>query len=137
MAVEDDDQPEDLNRQILARLERARSTLSAIDKKAAAESVLFTKGTYSETERDKAQTQAIKEANFDMRANRRLRWKYARWVFCYLVVYSIFVGVLLIAAAFKICGFALPSSVLDFLVGSTAVSAIGLVYAVTHGLFSK
>jgi hypothetical protein len=82
-----------------------------------------------------AETQSIVESNLDRRVNRRLRWKYARWVFCYLVCYSIFVGGVLIISGFGICGFVLSETVLSTLVGSTAVSAIGLVLAVTTGLF--
>lgn len=90
-----------------------------------------------EDERKKAETQTIIEGNLDSSANRALRWKYATWVFGYLVCYSIFVAVIMVLSAFNICGFNLESSVLEFLVGSTAASAIGLVYAVTHGLFNK
>lgn len=86
-------------------------------------------------QRHLAETQTIKESNRDLRVNRKLRWKYARWVFCYLVVYSASVLFLLIVSGFGIFGFSLPESVLGFLVGSTAVSAIGLVLAVTTGLF--
>lgn len=47
------------------------------------------------------------------------------------------VALFLVSHGFSIFCFKLPSSVLDFLVGSTAVSAIGLVLAVTHGLFGS
>lgn len=87
--------------------------------------------------RHKAETQTIIESNLDLKINRKLRWKYASWVFCYLVCYSAFVAILLILSGFKICGFTLQDSVLEFLVGSTALSAIGLVAAVVHGLFGK
>ncbi len=85
--------------------------------------------------RKDAETQGIRELNSDLRYNRLLRSKYASWVFCYLVSYSIFVGIVLVSVGFGICGFTLPESVLEFLVGSTAASAIGLVFAVTNGLF--
>lgn len=94
-------------------------------------------GNYWEQERHKTETAGLKEKNRDMRHNRMLRGAYANRVFCYLIWYSIFVGFVIVFAGFSICGFSLPSSVLGFLVGSTAASAIGLVYAVTHGLFSK
>lgn len=85
-------------------------------------------------QRHLAETQNIREFNRDLRLNRKLRWKYARWVFRYLVGYSAFVALLLLG-----CGFDLPfdlsEGVLSFLVGSTAASAIGLVLAVTVGLF--
>lgn len=109
----------------------------AQDKKADSEAQAIASGDYDEVERKrhKAETQTIVETNLDRRVNRKLRWKYAKWVFCYLVCYSVAVLILLIAAGFKICGFDLSTSVLEFLVGSTAVSAIGLVLAVTTGLF--
>ena len=56
-------------------------------------------------------------------------------VFCYLVSYSAFVALVLIADGYTIFKFNLEESVLGFLVGSTAASAIGLVLAVTTGLF--
>lgn len=85
--------------------------------------------------RKNAETQGIRELNSDLRYNRLLRSKYAKWVFCYLVSYSAFVAAILIAVGFEIRGFKLPASVVEFLVGSTAASAIGLVFAVTNGLF--
>jgi hypothetical protein len=85
--------------------------------------------------KQKAETQSIVESNLDRRVNRKLRWKYARWVFCYLVSYSVFVGGVLILSGFGILGFVLSEAVLSTLVGSTAISAIGLVLAVTTGLF--
>ena len=56
-------------------------------------------------------------------------------MFCYLVCYSVFVAVILISDGFKLFGFNLEEGVVSFLVGSTAASAIGLVLAVTTGLF--
>lgn len=107
------------------------------DDKADKEATAIAAGQYDEIQhqRQKAETQTIVETNLDRRVNRKLRWKYAKWVFFYLVWYSIAVLVLLIASGFGWCGFSLAGSVLEFLVGSTAVSAIGLVLAVTTGLF--
>ena len=82
-----------------------------------------------------AETQRIQESNMDLRANRKLRGEYAQKVFWYLVIYSSFVGGLLVASGIDKSGFKLDDRVLYFLVGSTAVSAIGLVLAVTNGLF--
>lgn len=76
-----------------------------------------------------------REDIYDTRANRELRGKYAHKVFLYLVFYSTFVGILLLITGFNLFGFVLAESVLNFLVGSTAASAIGLVLAVTTGLF--
>jgi len=94
---------------------------------------------YEEIEqaRKNAEVQSIVENNEDMKANRLLRWKYATWVYCYLVAYSLCVLFILLWCGAKTVEFELPESVLGFLVGSTAVSAIGLVYAVTHGLFGN
>lgn len=49
--------------------------------------------------------------------------------------YSGFVGFIVVVDGLNLCGFDLEESVVGFLVGSTAVSAIGLVLAVTTGLF--
>ena len=61
---------------------------------------------------------------------------HAKWVFGYLCIYSAVVFFLLISAGYSWGGFTLPETVLGYLVGSTAASAIGLVLAVTHGLFA-
>ena len=82
-----------------------------------------------------AKAEAAEEANRDSASNRVLRERYAKWVFRYLVAYSIGCLLLLLADGWHWWGFDLPDSVLEFLVGSTAASAIGLVLAVTHGLF--
>ena len=81
------------------------------------------------------QIQHVKEKNSDLEHNRELRGTYADKVFRYLILYSIFVGLLLILSGFTVYGFTLESGVLSFLVGSTAAAAIGLVFAVTNGLF--
>lgn len=88
-------------------------------------------------ERLKAENKRLKENNKDQRKNREMRFSYSKWVFGYLVCYSIFVGALLVFAGFNIWCFKLDPSVLNFLVGSTAVSSIGLVAAVVAGLFSR
>ena len=105
------------------------------DEKGENEASAIANENYIEIERQKAETAGVKEKNRDMRHNRLLRGSYARHVFCYLVCYSIFVGVVLVASGFNICGFSLDKEVLKFLVGSTAAAAIGLVFAVTNGLF--
>ncbi|WP_298257484.1 hypothetical protein [uncultured Litoreibacter sp.] len=71
----------------------------------------------------------------DQVANREMRQDYALWVFRYLVFYSASVGGLLFISSINDGRFKISDSVLEILVGSTAVSAIGLVLAVTHGLF--
>lgn len=60
---------------------------------------------------------------------------YAKKTFWFMCGYCGFVGVTLIAHGWKIGGFELPNSVLDFLVGSTAVTVIGLVGMVLTGIF--
>ncbi len=82
-----------------------------------------------------AKVRALEEENEDRSSFRGLREKYAGWVYKYLVGYSIACLGLLSAHGAKFNGFALPEAVLTALVGSTAISAIGLVLAVTHGLF--
>lgn len=91
---------------------------------------------FEERERHNAEVVGLKERNRDLRHNRKLRSSYARLVFCYLVCYSIFVGVVIVASGWSILSFTLHEDVLKYLVGSTAAAAIGLVYAVTNGLFN-
>jgi len=88
-----------------------------------------------EVTKKRLENEGIKQDHADQIANRDMRFKYSKWVFGYLVGYSIVVGVILVLAGFKIGKFELDSDVLKFLVGSTAASAIGLVAAVTTGLF--
>ncbi|MEX0277706.1 MAG: hypothetical protein AB3N19_09320 [Ruegeria sp.] len=134
------------------------------DTKADQEAFAFQSGHYDDIEkqRQRAEIQTIVETNSDLKANRELRWRYATWVFKYLVYYSIAVGGLIVVNAigdfhipywihaetaakgpssFRVFwmnfSFSIPDSTLTTLVGSTAVSAIGLVLAVTHGLFGK
>lgn len=113
----------------------ARNYSSGPDEKASAEAQAMAAGEYENIQRQKAETAGLLERNKDRRINRKLRTNYARSVLCYLIWYSVFVGLLLLLSGFGICGFHLPESVLGFLVGSTAAAAIGLVFAVTNGLF--
>ncbi len=115
---------------------QTKSQIETEDAKAASEASAISDGEYEEIQRRKAETAGLRERNKDRRINRKLRSGYAKSVLCYLVWYSAFVGALLILSGFKICGFSLPEAVLSFLVGSTAAAAIGLVYAVTNGLFN-
>lgn len=85
--------------------------------------------------RTRAEIARISESNFDLRVNRRMRRDYGRAVFIYLVAYSIFAAVVIVLSGWKIGGFELPQVVLAAIVGSTAVSAIGLVGIVVTGLF--
>jgi hypothetical protein len=81
------------------------------------------------------ETANLAEANLDLKANRTMRLDYANKVFAYLVAYSIFAGLVLACSGWKFLGFVLPEIALTALVGSTAVSAIGLVGIVVTGLF--
>jgi hypothetical protein len=81
----------------------------------------------------RAQIGSVEQSNRDKRVNRKLRWRYAGWVFCYLVSYSIAVLLLLLLSGLGYIY--IPDIVLSALVGSTAVSAIGLVGFVVNGLF--
>lgn len=85
----------------------------------------------------RAKTRSLEEQNEDKRSFRQLREKYARWVFRYLVCYSLACAAIVVLAGSQWGGFTLPEVVLSYLVGSTAVAAIGLVLAVTHGLFKR
>lgn len=60
---------------------------------------------------------------------------YAFKTFWFMVGYCAFVALALCAHGWHLGKFELPSSVLDFLVGSTAVTVIGLVGMVLTGIF--
>jgi len=85
--------------------------------------------------RTRAKTAQITEANIDIRHNRIMRNSYANRVFCYLICYSVFAAIVLLLSGFKVFNFELPTAALTAVVGSTAVSAIGLVGIVVTGLF--
>ncbi len=78
-----------------------------------------------------------REELYNLELYRKLREKYAKYVFRFLVFYCIIVFALIILHGFSICNFKLHSSVLVTIAGSTAVSAIGLVGIVITGLFDK
>lgn len=82
-----------------------------------------------------ADLESRNQDNKDKQANRELRKDYAERVYNYLVGYSFGCMALLVLSGFKISGFILPDVVLSVIVGSTAVSAIGLVGFVVNGLF--
>lgn len=71
----------------------------------------------------------------DRKADREMRKTYAGRILCYLEIYSITVGIFIIAAGFNLFGFSLPVEILATLVGSTAIAAIGLVGFIARGLF--
>ena len=59
----------------------------------------------------------------------------AKNVFRFMCCYSVFVALILILDGFQIYGFNLPETVLNFLVGSTAATVIGLFGMVLMGIF--
>lgn len=86
-------------------------------------------------ERERAKTKTIIEGNNDKRAMRVLKMRYARAVYIYLVWYSIICAAIVTVDGFRFFHFFLPEKVLLTLIGSTGVSAIGLVGFVVNGLF--
>ena len=71
----------------------------------------------------------------NVRADRRMRKTYAGRILFYLEAYSIVVGLMVLAAGFRLFSFELPTEILMCLVGSTALAAIGLVGFIARGLF--
>ena len=121
---------------ILESAKRLEISLSE-DDKAVQEAEAIASEDYFEGQKRAAELAALNEKNENSRQNRELRKKYARSVMIYLFFYSLFVAAMLVMSGYSVYGFSLPDSVLEFLVGSTAASAIGLVLAVTHGLFKN
>jgi hypothetical protein len=75
------------------------------------------------------------ETQKDRSSTRRLREDYGRRVYQYLVGYSMAAFLLVMLHGMKYQGFQLDTTVISLIVGSTAVSAIGLVGIVVRGLF--
>lgn len=71
----------------------------------------------------------------NVKADRAMRKTYAGRILLYLELYSVTVGLMVVAAGFRVRGFDLPVEILATLVGSTAVAAIGLVGFIARGLF--
>ena len=71
----------------------------------------------------------------NVKADRKMRKQYAARVLRYLEVYSVAVGLMVVASGFHVFGFNLPVEILASLVGSTALAAIGLVGFIARGLF--
>jgi hypothetical protein len=71
----------------------------------------------------------------NVKADRRMRKTYAGRILLYLELYSVTVGLMVLASGFGWGGFALRVEILATLVGSTAVAAIGLVGFIARGLF--
>jgi hypothetical protein len=84
----------------------------------------------------------LKEENSNLRQNLTTKSAldalinpYASKSYWFMVLYSMAVGAILLLQGFKAKGFALPEGVLNFLVGSTAATVIGLVGMVLTGVF--
>ena len=60
---------------------------------------------------------------------------YSNKVFVFLCSYGVAAFILLLLNGFHLHGFSLDTTVMSFVVGSTAVSAIGLVGLVIRGIF--
>ena len=71
----------------------------------------------------------------NVKADRRMRKQYAARILLYLECYSGGVGSLILLSGFKVGGFNLEQGVIQTLVGSTALAAIGLVGFIARGLF--
>lgn len=71
----------------------------------------------------------------NVKADRKMRKQYAARVLRYLEIYSVAVGLMVLASGFHVFGFVLPVEILASLVGSTALAAIGLVGFIARGLF--
>ena len=69
------------------------------------------------------------------RAERNLRERYANKVFSFLVFYCCFDGIIIVCVGCDFSHFKLDKLVVAALVGSTAISAIGVVSTVVRGLF--
>jgi len=100
-----------------------------------------TEGEYKEEEQDllKRQIEYLKAQTDDLKQMTGLRTKFADKVYWFLVCWSGAMFILVSLSALKRYGFQdfeIPNTVLTVLVGSTTISAIGLVGFITKGLFS-
>ena len=83
----------------------------------------------------KADVRLADEKVEDSKSTRTMREIYAKKVYGYLIGYSLAAYSLILAHGFRLWDFSLESPTLSIIVGSTAVSAIGLVGLVVKGLF--
>jgi hypothetical protein len=89
----------------------------------------------AELERLKIQNADLQEDVEGKKNDRELRKSYASRLYWYLFFYSIFCAAIVISQGIESCPFKLESEVVITLIGSTAVSVIGLVGLVAKGLF--
>jgi len=94
------------------------------------------KGTF-EKKKQQSQLDQLTLQNKALQGIIKLREDYSANIFKFLICWSIGVGVVITLQGFKIGGFSIPESVLDFLVGSTTANVIALVGLVVKGLFPK
>lgn len=73
----------------------------------------------------------------DVRQDRKERRKYSGRIFWLVVGYLVVVGLLVLLAGLDQVPFGLPASVLMVLIGSTAVSMVGLFAIVANYLFPQ
>lgn len=78
-----------------------------------------------------------KNEEADRCLTRTMRQRYASRAYWYFVIYSIICLLLLLADGSSSCKLKLPNSVMLALIGTTAVSVLGLVGIVLTGLFPK
>jgi hypothetical protein len=90
----------------------------------------------SEVEATHYEEQLAQELLRDSQSNRNLREGYAVQLFAYMCTWTSFVGAILILSGYsKLTQFSIPESSLNVLLGTTTLSVIGLVHAITRGLF--
>lgn len=78
-----------------------------------------------------------KNEEADRHLTRSMRQRYAQCAYRYFVFYSVICLLFLLADGSSSCTLKLPDSIMLALIGTTAVSVLGLVGIVLTGLFSK
>lgn len=118
-----------------------RRTDTVIKEKSSADSIDQLEVTRTEIAKSETKTEerynALAEKIKDVQSYRILREEYAKKSFYYLCIYTLASFTFVLTSGFEWHGFKLPSEVLCVIVGSTAVSAIGLVRTVVKGLFDS
>ena len=89
----------------------------------------------AELSRFRLQNAELEESIANLKADRGLRKKYADNAFRFLVCFSAFSALVLIAQGSPWIPFKLGENIVIALIGSTAVSVVGLVGWVARGLF--
>lgn len=81
------------------------------------------------------QNNLLKARTNDSNSTRKLKKKYSNNIYWYSVIWSGFVGVIVVLQGCESIPFYIDSTPFGILLGSTAVSAIGLALAIINGLF--